>query len=37
MIVEQLGWEPSTSLCNGLEVTYAWILEQVRSAAGVAA
>jgi nucleoside-diphosphate-sugar epimerase len=37
MILERLGWEPSTSLRNGLEVTYAWILEQVRSAAGVAA
>jgi GDP-D-mannose 3',5'-epimerase len=37
MILEKLGWEPSTSLRNGLEVTYAWILDQVRSAAGVAA
>jgi len=37
MILDQLGWEPSTSLRDGLEVTYAWILDQVRSAAGVAA
>jgi len=37
MIREQLDWEPSTSLRSGLEVTYAWVLDQVRSAAGVAA
>jgi nucleoside-diphosphate-sugar epimerase len=37
MILEKLGWEPSTSLRSGLEVTYAWILDQVRAAAGVAA
>jgi GDP-D-mannose 3', 5'-epimerase len=37
MILEKLGWEPSTSLRSGLEVTYAWVLDQVRSAAGVAA
>jgi GDP-D-mannose 3', 5'-epimerase len=37
MILEKLGWEPSTSLRTGLEVTYAWILDQVRSASGVAA
>ena len=37
MIVDKLGWEPSTSLRSGLEVTYAWVLDQVRSAAGVAA
>jgi nucleoside-diphosphate-sugar epimerase len=37
MILERLGWEPSTSLRDGLEVTYAWILDQVRAAAGVAA
>ena len=30
MILEQLGWEPSTSLRSGLEVTYAWVLDQVR-------
>jgi nucleoside-diphosphate-sugar epimerase len=37
MIVDKLGWEPSTSLRSGLEVTYAWVLEQVRSAADAAA
>jgi nucleoside-diphosphate-sugar epimerase len=37
MILDRLGWEPSTSLRTGLEVTYAWILDQVRSAAGAAA
>jgi GDP-D-mannose 3', 5'-epimerase len=37
MILDKLGWEPSTSLRSGLEVTYAWILDQVRSATGVAA
>ncbi len=37
MIVQQLGWEPSTSLRAGLEVTYAWVLDQVRAAAEVAA
>ena len=36
MILEKLGWEPSTSLRSGLEVTYAWVLDQVRSAAGAA-
>jgi nucleoside-diphosphate-sugar epimerase len=37
LILEKLGWEPSTSLRSGLEVTYAWVLDQVRAAAGVAA
>ncbi len=37
MILDQLGWEPSTSLRSGLEVTYAWVLDQVRSAADAAA
>jgi nucleoside-diphosphate-sugar epimerase len=37
MIVDKLGWEPSTSLRSGLEVTYAWVLEQVQSAADAAA
>jgi nucleoside-diphosphate-sugar epimerase len=37
MILEQLGWEPSTSLRSGLEVTYAWVLEQVRAASAAAA
>jgi nucleoside-diphosphate-sugar epimerase len=29
MIQEQLGWEPSTSLREGLEKTYAWIFDQI--------
>jgi nucleoside-diphosphate-sugar epimerase len=29
---ETYGWEPSISLAEGLERTYAWISEQVRSA-----
>jgi GDP-D-mannose 3', 5'-epimerase len=37
MILEKLGWEPSTSLHSGLEVTYAWVLDQVRTAAEAAA
>jgi nucleoside-diphosphate-sugar epimerase len=30
MILDRLGWEPSTSLRYGLEQTYAWVLEQVK-------
>jgi len=37
MILDRLGWEPSTSLRSGLEVTYAWVLDQVLAAAGAAA
>jgi GDP-D-mannose 3',5'-epimerase len=29
MILERLGWEPSTSLRAGLEQTYRWIYDQV--------
>ncbi len=29
LILDQLGWEPSTSLRDGLAVTYAWIHDQV--------
>jgi GDP-D-mannose 3',5'-epimerase len=29
MILERLGWEPSISLRDGLETTYAWIYDQV--------
>jgi GDP-D-mannose 3',5'-epimerase len=29
MILERLGWEPSTSLAEGLENTYAWVYDQV--------
>ena len=37
LILERLGWEPSTSLRAGLEVTYEWILDQVRASAASAA
>lgn len=37
MILDRLGWEPSTSLRDGLEITYSWIFDQVKSAAGAAA
>ena len=30
MILERLGWEPSTPLRDGLNVTFEWISEQVR-------
>lgn len=30
-IRSQLGWEPSTSLQTGLEKTYAWIFDQMKS------
>jgi nucleoside-diphosphate-sugar epimerase len=35
MILDRLGWEPRTSLREGLETTYRWVHEQV--AAHVAA
>ena len=31
MILEELGWEPSISLRDGLEKTYAWVFDQVRA------
>jgi GDP-D-mannose 3',5'-epimerase len=31
MILAELGWEPSISLRDGLERTYAWVHEQVRT------
>jgi nucleoside-diphosphate-sugar epimerase len=34
LIEERLGWRPSRPLREGLEPTYAWIEEQVRTAAG---
>jgi nucleoside-diphosphate-sugar epimerase len=36
LIRERLGWEPSTSLRDGLEITYRWVSSQVEAAAGVA-
>lgn len=35
MILERLGWEPSISLHDGLEKTYAWIYDQVSALAQV--
>ena len=31
MIQEQLGWEPSVSLAEGLEKNYSWIYDQLAS------
>ena len=31
LIKEKLGWEPSVTLRTGLEKTYAWILDQMKS------
>ena len=31
LILDRLGWEPSISLRAGLEQTYAWVAEQVRT------
>jgi len=36
MIRERLGWEPTISLYEGLEHTYAWIYDQVSELSGVA-
>ena len=35
LIRERLGWEPSTSLRDGLEVTYRWVSSQVEASVGV--
>jgi nucleoside-diphosphate-sugar epimerase len=35
MILDRLGWEPSTSLHEGLERTYAWIYDEVSALAQV--
>ncbi len=35
MILDQLGWEPSTSLDDGLAETYAWIHEQLAARVAV--
>jgi GDP-D-mannose 3',5'-epimerase len=32
-IRKYLGWEPGTSLCRGLEITYAWIHDEYRAQA----
>jgi nucleoside-diphosphate-sugar epimerase len=37
LILDRLGWEPSTSLRTGLEVTYRWVFDQVQRAAAAAA
>jgi nucleoside-diphosphate-sugar epimerase len=34
-INEQMGWEPSTSLAEGMEKTYAWIYDELAASAGV--
>ena len=35
MIYEKLGWKPSLPLIKGLEITYAWIKEQVGRTYGI--
>jgi len=35
MIQQRLGWEPSISLREGLETTYAWIYEELKAQAPV--
>jgi GDP-D-mannose 3',5'-epimerase len=36
MILDRLGWEPSTRLEDGLERTYRWICEQAAALTRVA-
>jgi GDP-D-mannose 3', 5'-epimerase len=36
MIVDRLGWEPSTRLEDGLERTYHWVYDEVAAFTGVA-
>jgi nucleoside-diphosphate-sugar epimerase len=31
LIQEKLGWEPSVTLCAGMEQTYAWIYDQMKN------
>jgi GDP-D-mannose 3', 5'-epimerase len=33
LILERLGWEPSTPLAVGLEKTFSWIYDELASAA----
>ena len=35
MILDRLGWEPSTSLGSGLERTYRWVYNQVSALAPI--
>ena len=35
MILERLGWEPSTTLYAGLEQTYRWVYDQVAASASI--
>jgi nucleoside-diphosphate-sugar epimerase len=35
MILERLGWEPSTTLREGLEHTFRWIYDQVLALAQI--
>jgi hypothetical protein len=35
MILERLGWEPSTSLASGIEATYGWIYDDLRARAPI--
>jgi GDP-D-mannose 3', 5'-epimerase len=35
LILERLNWEPSTSLADGMEKTYAWIYDQMTASSGV--
>jgi GDP-D-mannose 3', 5'-epimerase len=37
LIVDRLGWEPSTSLAGGIEATYRWIYHDLRARAPVGA
>ncbi len=36
LILKEFGWEPSTRLADGLEVTYRWIYDQVAAKLGKA-
>ena len=36
LIQKEFGWEPSTRLRDGLEITYRWIYDQVAAKLGMA-